>query len=339
MANKFLDQNGLLYFWQKIVNKFVAKESGKGLSEANFTVDEKNKLLNIEKGANKTTVEDVLTSTSRTNALSANQGKVLDDKIKNINDSLSDLGGGDMLKSVYDTNDNGKVDKADDADKLGGHTSDYYAKADDILNKFIQYTSQTLTTEQKAQARANIGAGTSNFSGDYNDLTNKPDDFAPATHTHEMSDVNGLNDALNGKSDSNHKHTTNDITDFQTEMAKKIDASIVGQANGVATLDGSGLIPSTQLPSYVDDVVEGYAKTTTNTTTSDDGFETTTVTVDGFYKENTYTNAIVGESGKIYVDLVTNISYRWGGTTFVQITSSDMTAITNTEIDVIVATS
>ena len=38
----------------------------------------------------------------------------------------------------------------------------------------VTYTAQTLTNAQKTQARANIGAGTSNFSGSYNDLSNKP---------------------------------------------------------------------------------------------------------------------------------------------------------------------
>lgn len=38
----------------------------------------------------------------------------------------------------------------------------------------VQYVAQTLTDEQKAQARENIGAGTSSFSGSYNDLMNKP---------------------------------------------------------------------------------------------------------------------------------------------------------------------
>ena len=61
------------------------------------------------------------------------------------------------------------------------------------------------------------------------------------------------------------------------------------------------------------------------------------MTVDGFYKEADFITAIIGETGKIYVDLSTNISYRYGGTTFVQITSSDMTALTNAEIDTIVA--
>lgn len=43
------------------------------------------------------------------------------------------------------------------------------------LSGMLKYTTQTLTTAQKQQARTNIGAGTSNFSGDYNDLTNKPE--------------------------------------------------------------------------------------------------------------------------------------------------------------------
>lgn len=315
MANKFLDQNGLLYFWQKIVNKFVAKVDGKGLSTNDFTNELKAKLESVENGAKNTTVEDVLTSTSTTSALSANQGKVLDEKIKSINANIGNLGGGDMLKSVYDIDNNGKVDNADNADKLNGQSADYYAKATDVKDKFsqltndgaVQYTSQSLSNEQKAQARTNIGAGTSSFSGSYNDLTDKPTDFAPTEHTHETSEVTGLDTAL----------------------SEKVNTSALGQANGVATLDGTGLIPSTQLPSYVDDVIEGYAKIST----SDSGV----VTVDGFYKEAEFTTAITGETGKIYVDLSTNISYRYGGTTFVQITSSDMTAITNAEIDTIVA--
>lgn len=43
-----------------------------------------------------------------------------------------------------------------------------------IPTDYVKYTAQTLTTAQKTQARSNIGAGTSSFSGSYNDLTNKP---------------------------------------------------------------------------------------------------------------------------------------------------------------------
>lgn len=68
-----------------------------------------------------------------------------------------------------------------------------------------------------------------------------------------------------------------------------------GISYGVATLDGSGKVPTAQLPSYVDDVLE---------------------------YENRSKFPQTGESGKIYVDLATNMTWRWGGTTYVEISKS-----------------
>ena len=48
------------------------------------------------------------------------------------------------------------------------------AASTDIPTDAVKYTAQTLTDAQKTQARTNIGAGTSNFSGDYRNLTNAP---------------------------------------------------------------------------------------------------------------------------------------------------------------------
>lgn len=48
MSNKkFLDNNGLLYFWQKIVNAFVKKDGSKVLSDNNYTTAEKEKLAGL----------------------------------------------------------------------------------------------------------------------------------------------------------------------------------------------------------------------------------------------------------------------------------------------------
>ena len=66
----------------------------------------------------------------------------------------------------------------------------------------------------------------------------------------------------------------------------------VGSANGVAPLGSDQKVPAANLPSYVDDVLE-YS--------SQSSFPAT------------------GESGKIYVDLSTNKTYRWSGTTYVVI--------------------
>lgn len=68
-----------------------------------------------------------------------------------------------------------------------------------------------------------------------------------------------------------------------------------GKANGLASLDDGGKVPSTQLPSYVDDVLE---------------FDQ----LDQLPKP--------GESGKIYVVTSTNLQYRWSGTDYVEISKS-----------------
>lgn len=49
------------------------------------------------------------------------------------------------------------------------------------------------------------GGGTAD-AVDWSNVTNKPETFAPSTHTHEMTDITGLSDALDGKSDTTHNH-------------------------------------------------------------------------------------------------------------------------------------
>lgn len=148
-----LNQDGLRHFWANLKNVLITKvdvEAGKGLSSNDYTTDEKIKLAGIEEGANKTVVEDVLTSTSVTNALSAAQGKALDDKIKAITTDIGDLGGGDMLKAVYDVNGDGVVDNAA---QLGGQNPDYYAKAEDVPTSNSQLTNDAgYLTETEVQA-------------------------------------------------------------------------------------------------------------------------------------------------------------------------------------------
>jgi hypothetical protein len=79
-----------------------------------------------------------------------------------------------------------------------------------------------------------------------------------------------------------------DLSGLQVTSAK-------GAVNGYASLDSSGLVPSSQLPSYVDDVVE-YAAVV--------NFPAT------------------GETGKIYVATGVNKTYRWSGSAYVEIAAS-----------------
>lgn len=97
--------------------------------------------------ANVSDIPDVinnLTSTATTDALSAYQGKVLNDKISTINTSLATKGSGDMLKSVYDTDGDGIVDNAE---KVNGFTVGVNvpanAKFTDTVYTHPTYTART----------------------------------------------------------------------------------------------------------------------------------------------------------------------------------------------------
>ena len=147
MDKKFLSYEGLSYLWTQLKALFngkVDKEEGKGLSTNDYTTDEKNKLAGIDTGANKTVINDTVTSESTEEALSAAKGKYLNDRIDSITLDMENKGAGDMLKATYDADNDGKVDvakhaetadsatNADDAAKLGGQSPEYYAKASDI---------------------------------------------------------------------------------------------------------------------------------------------------------------------------------------------------------------
>lgn len=83
----------------------------------------------------------------------------------------------------------------------------------------------------------------------------------------------------------------------------------VGAANGVVPLNASSKIDETYLPSYVDDVVEGYYYN------------------NKFYKESSHTTEITGEAGKIYIDLATDKTYRYGGTTYAELVSGSVVSV------------
>ena len=159
------------------------------------------------------------------------------------------------------------------------------------------------------------------------------------TGTQDITTVVGLQDALNNKASSDHTHNDVSVSSsgFMSIADKvKLDnvsegannyvhpethpASIISQdsnnrfvtdaeksewsakqpAGNYATLDGSGKVPASQLPSFVDDVLEFVNLAEFPTT---------------------------GESAKIYVALDTNKTYRWSGSTYVYITSGAVDSV------------
>lgn len=120
----------------------------------------------------------------------------------------------------------------------------------------------------------------------------------------EVSDRTQAVSTLQGSLDTEIARATKaeqDITSAyeaaDTTLQNNINAinNSKGVANGIATLDQNGLVPSSQLPSYVDDVIEVSTFSALPDT---------------------------GESGKIYITQDTNLTYRWSGTAYVEISQS-----------------
>ena len=95
-----------------------------------------------------------------------------------------------------------------------------------------------------------------------------------------------------GKDSSGHVVLGNALT---ASDVGAIATTAKGAANGVAELDSTGKVPSSQLPSFVDDVLE-YDKQSSFPTT--------------------------GEAGKIYIAQDTNKTYRWSRSAYVEISAS-----------------
>lgn len=103
--------------------------------------------------------------------------------------------------------------------------------------------------------------------------------YAPAEHSHNYAAPT-------------HSHTQSDITSLPAALAAKAD--LVG-----------GMVPASQLPGYIDDVIEGHLE-------GNLFYERIGDDVDDSVR-------IIPETGKIYVDIDTNKSYRWSGSVFAEI--------------------
>lgn len=118
------------------------------------------------------------------------------------------------------------------------------------------------------------------------------------THDDRYYTETEVNTKLATKSNTGHTHTKSEITDLATWARADTKPSynfseISGSVDVTRQL--SGKIPEANLPSYVDDVLEYNSKS-------------------NFPKS--------GETGKIYVDISTNLTYRWGGSAYVEISPS-----------------
>jgi len=144
-----------------------------------------------------------------------------------------------------------------------------------------------------------------NFPGALDALTNPAATDGLTGHAAQHSNANDAIEALQAKVGVDGSAVPTSLDYKVAALASgKEDKTSKGVAGGYAGLDGSGKIPSSQLPSYVDDVLE-FA--------------------------NLAAFPATGEAAKIYIALDTNKMYRWSGSAYVEIVSSPGTTDSVTE--------
>lgn len=200
------------------------------------------------------------------------------------------------------------------------------AKKTDVPEAISELTDDTSTTPiNKANTLTGLTASvselnyvngaTSNIQSQLDTKLTKNTAITAGTATKITYDANGL--VLSGSA-----LATSDIPDLSSVY---LSTTLKGAANGLAELDSTGKIPSSQLPSYVDDVVECYTVSGSTPLSS------------GWLTDTSGGTALTPEQGKLYVVVESgdyqDKQYRWSGSTYVEIISTlDVSTETNAGI-------
>lgn len=220
---------------------------------------------------------------------------------------------------------------------LGESASEFIDKYNEILNFLTGYedtdTLQSILSDLKNKISQNITEIESNLTSHINNKNNphnvtkqqiglsnvdNTSDLNKPVSTATQNALNTVKQEITNDLNTHKQNTQNphNVTKQQVGLSNvtndaQVKRSEMGTANGIATLNEQGLIPSNQLPSYVDDVIDCYA----TYSKEEDG----TLSNIKLYSDAEHQNAITGESGKIYVDITGSDSayqFRWTGTQF-----------------------
>ena len=321
---KYLDESGLSTLWKKIKGTFVAQTIKKSDSSNATQITHDGDTVKLSRGTisgtgNTSTytvsagidigVDDMITFTST----SRPQWRI-DKNHDNVGVAiLSDLDGKSNTGHTHSYNDltnkptigNAKITIRQNGTEKGSFTlNQTSAKLIDLVDTTYSNATTSAAGLMSATDKTNLDNLSSKWTDEIYDTL---DSVTQHSHTHSnktvLDSITAIDSALNSTS-------TNPVQNkvIFTALNNKLNISdfnaMKGVTNGLATLDSNGKVPSSQLPSYVDDVIEGYYYNSK------------------FYKESSHTTEIAGESGKIYTDLGNNKTYRWSGTTYTEISAS-----------------
>ena len=348
MAKKYLDDTGLLYFWGKLktwVGNYVKITSSTGKD----TVTAGNNSIDIYDWAQASTkpsytfdeltagsTNKAFTDTEKTKLSGISAGaEVNQNAFSNVkvgSDTIAADGKTDTLELAAASNSVVSLTADTSGDKV---TFD----VDKDLSKYDNSTSGFITTADVPE-----GAAASTVTPVMDGTAAKGTDngFARGDHVHptDTSRV-AANAAITGATKTKITYDSKGLVTAGADLSASdipdlsstyIAATTKGAANGVCPLDANTKIASTYLPSYVDDVVEAYART-----------GQTALSSTWLATGSASGSAITPEAGVIYVlmadsgDYAANTQFRWGGSAYVKLNDGGVSAITTGEIDTIVA--
>lgn len=204
---------------------------------------------------------------------------------------------------------------------LGESASEFIDRYNEILNFLTGYedtdTLQSILSDLKNEINQNITEIESNLTSHINNKSNphnvtkqqiglsnvdNTSDLNKPVSTATQNALNIVKQEITNNLNTHKQNTQNphNVTKQQVGLSNvtndaQVKRSEMGTANGIATLNERGLIPSNQLPSYVDDVIDCYA----TYSKEEDG----TLSNIKLYSDIEHQNIIEGESGKIYIDV------------------------------------
>lgn len=193
-----------------------------------------------------------------------------------------------------------------DATIIHTHGTDYYCGSSPVAleSDLVNYaTTSALTSGLASKANVSHTHSISQISGLQEELDSKLEsvslaDLGVTATATELNYVDGVTSniqtQLNNKAASSHEHAASAITSGTLSL-DRLPSITDAKITSISASKITGTIPQTNLPSYVDDVLEYSSKS---------AFPNT------------------GEAGKIYVDTTTNLTYRWGGSSYVEISPS-----------------
>ena len=214
-----------------------------------------------------------------------------------------------ITQQLFDTNCTTNILTITDSDiKMTGDSSSQ--KLDIIANK--------VTNTKLAKMAANtIKGNNTSSSADPKDLTIAQVRTMLGITGSELQDIKVKGYTSAGAAETEYTTiVSNGIAnlDLVSELSNFKTSLKIGKANGLASLGSDGKVPSAQLPSFVDDVVDSYIVSGSTALSS------------GWLSATSTGAAFTPETGKIYIVLTAgnylNKTYRWSGTTYVEISPS-----------------